>query len=69
MTSQLQMPEIATYAEIAEYLKLSKKTVYSMTHEKRFKQGIYIGQGRFNLSRLKAAIEETGSHLRTGERW
>ena len=69
MTAELSMPVIATYGEISDYLKLSRKTVYKMVCEKRFRPGIYIGQGRFNMSRLRDDIEKRGSYLRDGHKW
>lgn len=63
MTS-ITMPEIATYAEVAQYLKLSRRTVYKMCSLGDFRRGVYLGRGRFNMSRLRDCIEREGSYLK-----
>ena len=62
--SVIEMPEIGTYAEVAAYLRLSRKTVYKMCSQDTFRKGVYLGRGRFNLSRLKECIEKNGTYLR-----
>ncbi len=56
--------EIVRYDDVAAFLRLSKKTIYKMTCQKRFPIGVYLGQGRFNFSRLKECIEKNGTYLR-----
>lgn len=58
------MPQLATYNEVASYLGKPVKTIYNMVTRKAFKPGIYIGDGRFNMTRLKDAIEKGGGYLR-----
>lgn len=65
----IPMPAIGTYTDVAGYLKLARRTLYKMTCERRFRQGIYLGGGRFNLSRLRECIEKHGSYLRQGHSW
>ena len=62
--AMISMPVIATYEDVAAYLKLSKKTVYKMVCEGVFPSGVYIGHGRFNLTRLADHIDKHGSFLR-----
>jgi predicted DNA-binding transcriptional regulator AlpA len=61
-TITITMPTIGTYSQVAEYLQLARATVYRMTCRKQFKPGIYLGQGRFSMSRLRECIE-AGSYL------
>lgn len=61
-STTVEMPTIGTYEDVAQYLKLQKSTVYRMTCRKEFRPGIYIGQGRFNMSRLAECIQN-GTHL------
>jgi len=60
----IEMPAIGTYNEVAAYLRLKRSTIYKMTHRGAFKPGIYIGQGRFNMDRLRKCIDEEGSYLK-----
>ena len=60
---EITLPAIGTYQEVADYLKLSRKTVYKMCCKKVFARGIYLGRGRFNMSRLKECIEQKGTYL------
>ena len=55
-------PEIGTYIEVAFLLKMSTKTIYA--YKSRFPRGVYLGHGRFNISRLKNHIEKNGTFLR-----
>ncbi len=64
----MDFPEIATYSEVAKALRLSKSTLYSMVSRKELKRGIYIGQGRFNMTRLKDCVVNEGSILRGRKR-
>ena len=57
------MPLIGKAEDVARLLLKSRKRVQNMVATKRFKAGIYIGDGRFNMSRLKESIEK-GSYLR-----
>lgn len=63
----ISFPMIGKAADVAAILRKSKKTIQNMVTRERFKKGVYIGDGRFNLSRLKEFIEQ-GSYLRTAER-
>lgn len=62
-TETVSFPKIGKAGDVAQVLCKSKKRVQNMVSKKRFKPGIYIGDGRFNLSRLKECIEN-GSYLR-----
>lgn len=59
----VEMPILADYAEVAKYLGKPLKTLYNMVGRNAFKQGIYIGDGKFNMTRLRDAIEK-GGYLR-----
>lgn len=54
--SEVLMPEIATTEQVAEYLKLEQRTVYNYTGSKAWVKGVYLGRGRYNMTRLKEAI-------------
>ena len=60
---EITLPVIGTYREVANYLKLSRKTIYKMTCKRQFARGIYLGRGRFNMSKLKECIEKKGTYL------
>ena len=53
----IEMPEIVGYSEISKLLKRSPQTVYTYVCYKKFPRGVYIGGGRFNLTRLLACME------------
>ena len=63
METTIIMPVIGKAADVARVLAKSKKRIQNMVSRKRFKPGIFIGDGRYNLSRLKECIEN-GSYLR-----
>lgn len=52
----IEMPEIATAQEVADYLKIDIATVYHYAASNKFLSGICIGKGKYNLDALKAAI-------------
>jgi excisionase family DNA binding protein len=60
---KIELPEIVTYEEIASYLRLSRKAIYQMVHRNELKKGIYLGRGRFNMSKLRYCIDQHGTHL------
>ena len=64
----IEMPEIGTTEDMARILRLKRRTVYNMVCRKDFRKGIYLGRGRYNLSRLKQCIEESASYLRARKR-
>jgi hypothetical protein len=64
---QVLFPRIGKAGDVALILGKSKKRVQNMASCGRFRKGIYIDDGRFNLSRLKECIEQ-GSYLRSTER-
>lgn len=65
---KIELPEIVTYEEVATYLRLSIKAIYQMVHRKEFRKGIYLGRGRFNMSKLRYCIDQYGTYLNLGVR-
>jgi predicted DNA-binding transcriptional regulator AlpA len=57
----IDFPEIGTYSDVAQALRMSKKTIYKKVSLKHFRKGIYIGSGRFNMSKLQKCIEKDGT--------
>jgi hypothetical protein len=53
----IQMPEIATAQQLADYLHISLQVVHNYSASERFTPGIKIGKGKFNFDALKNAIE------------
>jgi hypothetical protein len=49
----IQMPEIATPQQVAEYLQISVRTVHNMTGRREWRDGIYIGRARYNMDKLR----------------
>ncbi len=61
----IEMPEIARTDEVRTFLRVdSASTFYKWMSGKKFKPGIYLGYGRFNMSRLKQCIENEGRFLK-----
>lgn len=52
------MTPLGTYDEVATLLRLSRRTVYQMTYQKRFPAGVYLGKGRFNMDKLEKHLLE-----------
>ena len=50
----IQMPEIATPQQVAEYLQISVRTVHNMTGRREWRDGIYIGRARYNMDKLRS---------------
>lgn len=53
----IQMPEIATAQQLAEYLHISLQVVHNYSAAERFAPGVKIGKGKYSLDALKKAIE------------
>jgi len=49
-------PEIVKAKDVAQLLKLSPRTVFNMASAGKFARGVYIGCGRYNLTKLKECI-------------
>ena len=49
----IQMPEIATPQQVAEYLQISVRTVHNMTGRREWRDGIYMGRARYNMDKLR----------------
>lgn len=49
----IQMPEIATPQQVAEYLQISVRTVHNMTGRGEWRDGIYMGRARYNMDKLR----------------
>ena len=62
-SKKIELPEIVTYKEVAEYLRLSKTAVYQMVYRNEFRKGIYLQRGRFNMSKLRYCMEQYGTYL------
>lgn len=57
----MELSTIGTYQDAADFLKMSKKTIYKKVSLGHFRKGIYIGSGRFNLSRLQQYLDKNES--------
>jgi hypothetical protein len=52
---------IGTYKEASEFSKLSIKTLYCLVSRHEIPQGVYLGHGRWNLSRWQEFINKNGT--------
>jgi transposase len=58
------LPQIGNYEDIIKLTNKSYATVTRWVSRKKFKGGIYLGNGMFNLTRLNNYLNETGSFLK-----
>ncbi len=52
----IQMPEIATAQQVADYLQVTIETVYTYAANEQFVPGVCVGKGRYNMDALRTAL-------------
>jgi hypothetical protein len=61
------LPRIGSYADLQRLTGRSYATVTRWTCRRQLRPGIYVGNGMFNLSRIRDCLEKGESFLRVAK--
>ena len=58
MSDPIAMPRIGTYADMRRFTGRSYQTIARWVCRKKLRPGIYVGQGMFNMSRIRELFDK-----------
>ncbi len=54
---KVEMPRLGSYADMKKFTGRSYPTIAKWVCRKKLRPGVYIGQGMFNMSRIKELFD------------